>query len=55
MDVAEGLQEEYGEINMRSGKMGEFGHYAAQVCVTASMCDFHTELDQGPTLICVPE
>ena len=35
--------------------MGDFGLYAAQVCVNTFTHDFHTEFDQGITLICVPE
>ena len=54
MDVAEHMQHQYGNINMTFGKMGEVGLYAAQVCVNASTRDFHTEFDQGPTMICVP-
>ena len=54
MDVAEHMQHEYGNINLRYGKLGEVGLYLAQVCVNASTRDFHTEFDQGPTMICVP-
>ena len=55
MDVAEGLQDEYGDINVQSGRLSDFGLYSAQTCVNAFTRDFHTEFDQGPTLICVPD
>ena len=55
MDVAERIQDEYRDINLRSGKMGEIGLYAAQVCINATTREFHTDFDQGPTLMCVPD
>ena len=55
MDVAEGLQDEYGDINVQPGRLGDLGLYSAQTCVNAFTHDFHTEFDQGPTLICVPD
>ena len=35
--------------------MGDFGLYAAQTCVDAFTHNYHTEFDQGLTLICVPD
>ena len=54
MDVADGMQDEYGDINLTSGKMGRIGLYSAQVCINAKTQYFQTEFDQGPTLICAP-
>ena len=54
MDVAEKMQEEHGDINLNFDKFGDIGLYAAQVCVNATTRDYHTEFDQGPTLIYVP-
>ena len=54
MDVAEQTQNEYGNIYLTYGKLGKIGLYAAQVCVNALTRNFHTEFDQGPTMIYVP-
>ena len=35
--------------------MGYFFLYAAQTCVNDFTQDFHTEFDQGPTLICMTD
>ena len=42
MDVAGIMQENYGDINLRFGTLGEIVLYAAQVCVNASTQQFHT-------------
>ena len=54
MDVAYQMQDGHGDINLTSGKMSEIGQYSAQVCINATTRDYHTEFDQGPTLIYVP-
>ena len=54
MDVAEKIQNELGDINLKFGKLGAMGLYSAQLCVNATTRDFHTEFDQGPTLTSVP-
>ena len=54
MDVGQRIQKEIGDVNIRFGKLGEIGLYAAQVCINATTRDFHTEFDQGLTLIYVP-
>ena len=51
MDGAGKKQIDHGDV--KCGKP-EMGLYVAQVCVNASTRDFHTEFDQGPTMICVP-
>ena len=52
--IANHLQSKLGHININYNKFTSIGLYAAQVCVNATTQQFHTELDQGPTLIYVP-
>ena len=54
MDVGQLIQKEIGDVNLCFGKLGDIFLYTAQVCINATTRDFHTEFDQGPTLICVP-
>ena len=55
IDVAYDLQYEIGNLNLVEVDFTEIGLYVGQLCNKAETGLFHTELDQGYTLVGVPE